>query len=616
MIGADFHGGGHPWHGLCTLGSLSLPNATAKTYPQPSGGDCFKLAVPGFTPPVRTAAQQADDTAQGLQWLDHVLVSGDASTATGLQVYGKPLGKMKWLYSFGVGKNFKVDASGLTIVGTALAGTLVLTEFGKHDPDGQLPPTYSFTIAQTLPQAGMTVTLLMSLSTDGSQAILGFSATGRTQENGIGYNPHAFCVLRMTLGNDGVQPAAPVFDTIFLGDGAVRFLDAVYASGQLFSLRLSEEGGSGLSNGDREGYFDVVRGDGSPALARFDYKVTSSTAVSNPVTTTYAFEAPTPETVNLICPDFPSDTSKDYPVAVPDIGALIDADLIDLQAYVDAYFGTIINGGCTYWVENPPPSASPRFSVDTQWTTKPSGFYVVTTFSDGTTDATPTRTEARKIYCDLTSINTDCSNPQPVTYLLGSREIAHYRVTTQTSSTGSSVVYKWPYLRPSGTGCPTYGSHYYTLRGKGSFNGDLSLRYIVTYDISALLDGVYVLLSRIATPPIVVLGGDASCTTEWRHDRIVIKVSAYSGGAWVITDAVHVFFRRLCQNLLLLGLRVINGQQTAQPQYVISHLPNQGTPTTVNAWDDGVNKLEDCYGTSQPHTLAYVVDPVNPVAYV
>lgn len=209
MIGPDFHGGGHPWHGLCTDGELALPNATAKTYPQPSGGDCFKLAVPGFTPPVRTAAQQADDTAQGLQWLDHVLVSGDSSTVNGLQVYGKPLGKMKWIWAVSKSEKWLVDASALIVSGGTLTGNLTLTEFGLHNPNGAAAQTHSLAISAAAGVDAAVKLKIIDLSEDGANALIGLYAYADGLRGTAPMKPTPAAVVEFSL-TPGDPPACAV----------------------------------------------------------------------------------------------------------------------------------------------------------------------------------------------------------------------------------------------------------------------------------------------------------------------------------------------------------------------------------------------------------------------
>ena len=96
---------GHPWHGLCQGGVLTLPNATTMPYPQPNhdddnpwrGGNTNLYRKPGHVAPARTPEQQAADAAAGRQWLDHVILAG-----AGAQFYGKRVGGWLWTDPAGV----------------------------------------------------------------------------------------------------------------------------------------------------------------------------------------------------------------------------------------------------------------------------------------------------------------------------------------------------------------------------------------------------------------------------------------------------------------------------------------------------------------------------------
>lgn len=199
MIGPEFHGGGHPWHGLCTAGVLALPNATTKTYPQPSGGDCFKLAVPGHAAPVRNTAQLADDAAQGLQWLGHALVSGDSSAGGGLQVYGKPVGLNCWIWAVSPSKKWKVNAAGLTVSAGVLSGNLLLTEFGRFRPDGSQPESHSLAISAPAGVNSAVKLKILDMSIDGASALIGLYAFADGTHQGSPLRPLPAAVVEIAL---------------------------------------------------------------------------------------------------------------------------------------------------------------------------------------------------------------------------------------------------------------------------------------------------------------------------------------------------------------------------------------------------------------------------------
>ena len=67
---------GQPFHGLWKAGSITLPNATTKTCPAPTGGACVLIKVPDQATVTRSEEEAAADTAAGLEWRNYGLLSG------------------------------------------------------------------------------------------------------------------------------------------------------------------------------------------------------------------------------------------------------------------------------------------------------------------------------------------------------------------------------------------------------------------------------------------------------------------------------------------------------------------------------------------------------------
>lgn len=125
---------GMPYHGLVQGGSMTLPNATTKTYPQPNAdwpdaaGTTHLVAVPGVPSVVRTTAQAAADTAAGHQWRNAAMLSGGEQ-----QLYGRNLNG--WIYIDPAGARWHMEFSAYLPTATfdvalALNVTLTATRFG------------------------------------------------------------------------------------------------------------------------------------------------------------------------------------------------------------------------------------------------------------------------------------------------------------------------------------------------------------------------------------------------------------------------------------------------------------------------------------------------------
>lgn len=102
---------GCPFHGLVKGGSLTLPDASAMDYPQPTslelgaGGITQRVKGAGAALPVRTPEQAAADTAKNYQWLDYAIASGENG-----QLCGQALGDTWHLYTDPAGVTWMMTA--------------------------------------------------------------------------------------------------------------------------------------------------------------------------------------------------------------------------------------------------------------------------------------------------------------------------------------------------------------------------------------------------------------------------------------------------------------------------------------------------------------------------
>lgn len=84
---------GHPQHGVCKAGQVTLPNAALFSRAQPGGNTAQVIAIPGYPSPVIAPIDATLYAERGLEWRNYALLSGDDHT-----VYAKALGVDSWLY--------------------------------------------------------------------------------------------------------------------------------------------------------------------------------------------------------------------------------------------------------------------------------------------------------------------------------------------------------------------------------------------------------------------------------------------------------------------------------------------------------------------------------------
>lgn len=133
---------GHPWHGVCRAGVLTLPNGTTKAYPQPAGGDANLLQVPGVAAVVRSPEDAAADEAAGLSWLNYAILSGSTC-----QLYSKPLGAGRWIYVDPAGDRWLVSTTLHDAIVSAIEGTTVTVTLQRFGVIGGTPATHTYTVA-------------------------------------------------------------------------------------------------------------------------------------------------------------------------------------------------------------------------------------------------------------------------------------------------------------------------------------------------------------------------------------------------------------------------------------------------------------------------------------
>lgn len=171
---------GCPYHGLVQGGELLLPNEETISYPQPemrtypyTCGETHLIAIPGAPGAQRSEEQQAEDSAQGWQWLDKAILAGGRQQLHGTNVNG-------WVYVDPNGDRWRVvhPFTGAVFDITApYSANLSLHRFGVF---GGEPATHSRPMSlsdwgQSTPDLGTLSNVrlrLESVSSDGTAAII------------------------------------------------------------------------------------------------------------------------------------------------------------------------------------------------------------------------------------------------------------------------------------------------------------------------------------------------------------------------------------------------------------------------------------------------------------
>ncbi len=140
---------GNPFHGTVQGGTLTLPNSTTRTYPQPNdawpdqAGATHRVKRPGIAAVSRTTEQLEADVAAGRQWRNEAMLSGGKQQLYGVDLEG-------WVYFDPDGVRWLVTidadlANNAFNFSESLAFDLKLTRFGEFGP-AATPVNYSLSL--------------------------------------------------------------------------------------------------------------------------------------------------------------------------------------------------------------------------------------------------------------------------------------------------------------------------------------------------------------------------------------------------------------------------------------------------------------------------------------
>lgn len=123
---------GHPWHGLCENGVLTLPNGATRAYQQPAMGQAAPWSAgstdiyqrPGWTAPARSPEQAAADSSAGLQWLGYAMLSGLNRMLYGITIGG-------WIWCAPDGRMWRYRLAGIRTPGSTFYLTISRQRFGE-----------------------------------------------------------------------------------------------------------------------------------------------------------------------------------------------------------------------------------------------------------------------------------------------------------------------------------------------------------------------------------------------------------------------------------------------------------------------------------------------------
>jgi hypothetical protein len=197
---SDFGAWGCPFHGLVVGGSLTLSNG--KKRPGYSANFVtYRLTVPGTKPPIRTAAEKANDLINGYQWTNDVICHSDGYR---FALHGQHYPQEgRWLYAIAPGNVWAVIFDGFSL--DAELNTLTLKRFGilKEQADTSTWEPETRTVPLVLNDLSKNDTWALMVGTvfdvdpTGSRAILMPGVgEGITAENGA---------LLLTIKGDGTD---------------------------------------------------------------------------------------------------------------------------------------------------------------------------------------------------------------------------------------------------------------------------------------------------------------------------------------------------------------------------------------------------------------------------
>lgn len=209
---------GWPWHGLCSGGAITLPNAATKTIPQPAHGSAwlYDLGLPAIT---RTTAQLSADTALGYEWRNYGMVSGGV-------VYGKSLAADQFIHVDEAGECWLIGAVYEYIEASLqkVRFTFSIVRFGLFG-EGQKTPisvvkdvqcTYiSYSVGYGVTYTGYN-TVLEDVWTNGTRSLFSVARTGGTLPNAV---REIFSLIELTItGTGGADGSGLVLSPVEIKD--------------------------------------------------------------------------------------------------------------------------------------------------------------------------------------------------------------------------------------------------------------------------------------------------------------------------------------------------------------------------------------------------------------
>lgn len=157
---------GSPWHGPVQGGTLTLPNAATRAFPQPSGSYHWEytaahaLVVPGAPVLARSPAETAADAAAGRQWLNYALLSGGASS-----LYGRSLGRGRFVYVDPAGDRWLINASALDLKSWSVGTIPAIVAIGVRRFGVLGTPASETSYSVPVPDLGQSGTAVYSTAT-------------------------------------------------------------------------------------------------------------------------------------------------------------------------------------------------------------------------------------------------------------------------------------------------------------------------------------------------------------------------------------------------------------------------------------------------------------------
>lgn len=218
---------GQPYHGLYRAGVINLPNATTKAppSPQPVRSDCLAVMIPG----IADVTTSAEDTAEGLEWLNYAILSGENHV-----FYGLALTLEGWIYVDPDENAWRAVAS-VTAAGEA---TIVLTNVN----DSTQEQTINVTCSPAISLSGTWEVHVEDVATTGRKAVFAWHDPSRwTPGSAPGGYPYPweyserytrglFIPRHAELVISGTPPSASATMTLQVTSGTESGVENMYAT--------------------------------------------------------------------------------------------------------------------------------------------------------------------------------------------------------------------------------------------------------------------------------------------------------------------------------------------------------------------------------------------------